>query len=155
MKKTAFVFALLLALTLALSGCGTAPQKPQATCQQIVEALQAAADFQPLTAMTDKYIEKYLLVEGDQLAQAVMLQDATRATPEMILALAAADEKSADAVQQAVQDFLEEQRTAYRDYQPDEMPKLEKARVQRKGTVIVLAVSPDAEKTDAALAAVW
>ncbi len=154
MKKICFV-SLLLFLALALSGCGAAPQGPQATCQQIAQALQNAADFQPLTAMTDKYIEKYLLVDGDQLSQAVMLQDATRATPEMILVLAAADEKNADAVQQAAQDFLEEQRTAYRDYQPDEMPKLEKARVQRKGMVIVLVVSPDAEKTDAALAATW
>ena len=46
MKKICFV-SLLLFLALALSGCGAAPQGPQATCQQIAQALQDAADFQP------------------------------------------------------------------------------------------------------------
>ena len=87
MRKTILIPGLLLALCLLLGGCVKtvdAPQ-PDKTCAQWADAVQAAADFRELTDMTEKHLEKNLLISVDDLEDWVMRRDASRVTPEMIL----------------------------------------------------------------------
>ena len=149
MKKR---FCALIFLCFYLAGCkAAAPEKPAITCADAAKQIEQSAGFQTLDAMTEKYIAKYLMIDMSVLNDYVMLADATRATPEMILLLQAKEEKDIPALQQAMNDFLQEQLTIYRDYQPLEMPKLESAKVTVLGTVLALIVSPDANITDAEL----
>jgi len=146
----------LLALALALTGCAAGDSAaPEASCAQLADAVQKAAPFQELTDMTEKYMEKYLLIEAADLEEWIMRRDATRATPEMVLFLRVKPEADLAAIQKSVSEFHDEQILLYRDYQPDQLFKLENARVLTKGRTLALIVSPDAEKTNAALGGGW
>ena len=112
-------------------------------------------DFVALTDANEQYLEKYLLIEADDLATWVMRRDATRSTPEMILVLEVRKGADQAGIKQAVQEYLDEQLLQYRDYQPGQVYMLENARVLENDTFIVLAVSPDASRVTSALGNGW
>ncbi|MDD2648036.1 MAG: DUF4358 domain-containing protein [Eubacteriales bacterium] len=150
MKKLSVLFLALLIML-----CGCAAEKAPVNCLEAANAIKASCGFQELDEMSRSYITKYLGIDDALLADAVMLRDASRATPEMILLLTAAKQGDVKALETAVSDFHSTQLEEYRDYQPDEMPKLENAKVTVNGRMIALIVSPDADKTDAALKTAW
>lgn len=153
MKKT--LLTLLMLLCLLLAGCTAKEAAAPLNCADIAEQVQKAAAFAELTDVNESYLEKYLLIEADDLASWVMRRDATRATPEMILVLEVKAGADQAAIKQAVQDYHDEQLFQYRDYQPGQVFKLEGAKVMENGAFIVLAVSPDAAKVNAALGNGW
>ena len=161
MKKKPWTLGLLLlCLALLLSGCGKpqpAGQDTQTdlTCAQWADKIQAAAAFAKMTDVNQKYLEKTLLIQADTLSDWAFRRDGEGATPEMILVLRVKAGEDQAAVIQAVRDYLEERTLQYRDYQPDQVVKLENARVMENGAYLVFAVSPDADKTTAALGAGW
>ena len=155
LKKTALALCLMM-LCMLLTGCRNAAEPAgDMTCAQIAEKAQAAAPFVPLTDVNVSYLEKYLMIDAENLEDWVMRRDATRATPEMILVLkvkAGADQAD---IKLAVQEYHDEQIMTYRGYQPAQMPKLESAKVMEQGQFIVLVVSPDAGKVNSALGGGW
>lgn len=153
MKKT--LLTLLMLLCLLLAGCTAKEAAAPLNCADIAEQVQKAAAFAELTDVNESYLEKYLLIEADDLASWVMRRDATRATPEIILVLEVKAGADQAAIKQAVQDYHDEQLFQYRDYQPGQVFKLEGAKVMENGAFIVLAVSPDAAKVNAALGNGW
>ena len=161
MKKKMWPLGLLLlCLALLLSGCGKpqpAGQDTQTdlTCAQWADKIQAAAAFAKMTDVNQKYLEKTLLIQADTLSDWAFRRDGEGATPEMILVLRVKAGEDQAAVIQAVRDYLEERTLQYRDYQPDQLYKLENARILVQGGLIALAVSPDAEKAGAALGEGW
>ena len=146
---------LLLCCCLLLCGCAAKAPKSALSCAEVAQKVLEADDFQELTAMTDKYLAKYLLVDPETLADAAFLRDATAATPEMILVLEAKDAAAAAQIRQLTEEYLAEMLPQYRDYQPDEMPKLESARVLAKALRIALLVAPDQKKAQEALEKAW
>lgn len=157
MRKTRIVCALLLCLALLLTGCGQEAPKaePDLTCAQWSDKIQAAAEFAAMTDVNEKYLEKALLIQASSLSDWAFRRDAEGATPEMILLLRVKPEADKAAVIQAVKDYLEERTLLYRDYQPDQLFKLENASIMEKDGLIALAVSPDAEKAASALGEGW
>ena len=155
LKKSLLALSCLL-LCLLLAGCsGKVDSTENLTCAQIAEKAQNAADFMPLTDANVNYLEKYLMIDAEDLDDWVMRRDATRATPEMILVLKVKPDADKADIKQAVQEYHDEQIMAYRGYQPAQMPKLESASVMENGQFIVLVVSPDAAKVNSALGSGW
>ena len=157
MRKTILIPGLLLALCLLLGGCVKtvdAPQ-PDKTCAQWADAVQAAADFRELTDMTEKHLEKNLLISVNDLEDWVMRRDASRVTPEMILIVKVKAGADQAAVKQAFQSYNQELLDSNRNYQPDQVYMLENAKAVENGPFVALIVSPDAEKTSAALGSGW
>ena len=155
-KKTAAFFCVLL-LCAALTGCGS-PGRQDAdvrTCEQIADAVQQAAGFRELTDMTEKYMEKYLLVDAKDFDAWVMRRDASKATPEMVILLEVKEGVDQAAIKKLVQEFLDEQISLFKGYQPDQVFMMENARVLEKGRRIALIVSPAPEKSEAALGGGW
>lgn len=152
MKKTVL---LLLCVGLFLCGCAAREEKSALSCAQVAEKVLSADDFQELTAMKDSYIAKYLLVDMEMVSDAAFLRDATAATPEMILVLEAKDDASAAEIRKLTEEYLAEMLPQYRDYQPDEMPKLENAKVLTKGRRVALLVAPNQPKARSALENAW
>lgn len=150
-KKT--LLLIMLCICLVLEGC--TPSGETLTSKGIADKVQKAADFAELTDVTVNYLEKYLMIDAADLASWVMRRDATRATPEMILVLEVKAEADQAEIKQAVADYNEEQLFQYRDYQPAQVFKLEDAKVMEQGAFIVLIVSPNAAKTNAALGSGW
>ena len=156
MKKT-IVCCCLLLICLLLSGCGkqTTQAADTRTCAEIADAAQQAAGFRELTDMTQKYMEKYLLVNADDFDDWIMRRDASKASPEMVIILKVKEGADQAAVKKLVREFLEEQISLFRGYQPEKVAMMENARVQEKDRMIALLVSPDPEKSDAALGEGW
>ena len=156
MTRKMIALALCLLLCLTLTGCkNAAAPVTDMTCAEIAEKAQSAAAFVTLTDVNVNYLEKYLMIDAENLEDWVMRRDATRATPEMILVLkvkAGADQAD---IKQAVQEYHDEQIMTYRGYQPAQMPKLESAKVLEQDRFIVLVVSPDASQVNAALGSGW
>ena len=152
MKKTLLMLSLILCL--ALTGC-TTKNDTVLTTQGIADVVAKATNFTELVAADEKYLEKYLLIEAVDLASWSWQRDSSRVTPEMILVLEVKPEADQAAIKQAVQEYHDEQIFQYRDYQPDQVYKLENAKVLQNGAFIVLAVSPDAAKVNAALGNGW
>lgn len=154
MKKTLMLMLLML-LCLVLTGCSAKETAAPLSCADVAAKVQQADAFVQLTDVNESYLEKYLLIEADDLASWVMRRDATRATPEMILVLEVKESADKAAIKQAVQEYHDEQIFQYRDYQPGQVFKLENAKVLENGAFIVLAVAPDAAKVNAALGNGW
>ena len=160
--KKAFLPLLLLCLALALSACGGGA-KPQAadapkqalTCAEYADLVQAAAGGAAMTDVNEKYLEKTLLIQAAELSDWAFRRDGEGATPEMVLVLKVKDASGLETVKKAVQDYLDERTLQYRDYQPDQLFKLENAKVLVKDEYIALSVTPDAEKAKAALGDGW
>lgn len=160
MKKKAALWKLLLLLAcaLALNGCGgktDAPQAAASTCAGYADLIQAAAGGSATMDVTEKYLEKTLFIQAADLADWAFRRDGEGATPEMILVLRVKDGADGARIRQAVADYLAERTLQYRDYQPDQMYKLEKARVLARDEWICLSVTPDAEKARKALGDGW
>lgn len=149
--------ALLLTLCLILAGCGSSDAGAQESrsCKEIADQAQAAAGFAELTDVPASYLEKHLLIDSADLSDWVMRRDTSGASPEMIIVLHVKDGADQKAIRQAVQEYREEKILEYRDYQPDQVFKLENSQVLENGGLIALIVSPDAAKTTAALGNGW
>ena len=153
MKKAAWI-ALLLMLCTVLCAC----QKTKATvpaCKDAAAAVLASQETAEMTELSAKKIEKYLLIDETLYTDAAVYIDASRATAECVCAFTAKDGESLAAVQDALSDYRKAQLEQYRDYRPDEAPKLENALMKTRGMQTVLAVAADADAAEAALDKIW
>ena len=147
-----------LLLTCLLCGCAAekkAEETAPKSCAEWADTIAASTGFQELADANAKYLEKHLMVEADSLEDWCLRMDNTRATPEMICVLKVKAGANQAEAKKALEDYRKEQIAVYRDYQPDQVVKLENARVLENGAYLVLSVSPDADKTIAALGAGW
>ena len=152
MKRMILIFLCMLLLT----GCtSTKPADLTLTCDELANQIQKAASFAELTDANVNYMEKYLMIDAADLESWVMRRDASRVTPEMILVLKVKEGADQAAIKTAVQEYHQEQLLQYRDYQPAQVFKLEEAKVMQQGNFVVLIVSPEAAKTNAALGTGW
>ena len=105
--------------------------------------------------MTERYLEKYLILSAEDLDEWVFKRDATRATPEMILLMKVKEGADQAQIRQSAQELRDEQLLLYRDYQPAEVFKLENAQVLENGPFLALIVSPDPQASIMALGEGW
>ena len=157
MNARVISFALLL-IVLSLLLCGCAQEKApaaQETCLSIADRVQKSQAFQELTEVNESYLEKYLLLSPQEVSEFSFRRDATRATPEMILVLKASPDANQVDIKALLGDYHQEQLLQYRDYQPDQVYKLENAHVLEKDAYLALIIAPDAAKAEAALGAGW
>lgn len=154
MIKKAGLVTLALAMLYFLSACapGAAPPAP---CADVLKAVEESQTFSELVPLNDKLLQKYLNIDAALLTDAAMSMDGTRVTAEQIVVLTAADEKALEEIQSALSAYLDSFIIQYRDYQPDEVPKLENAILQSRGLQIALIVSADWSAAKTALEKVW
>ena len=140
MKKYLFF---LLALCLLLTGCA-AKQAALPAAQEVADKIAKSQAFSgELTRISQNRTEALLDLEAESYREAVMLMDASMATPEMVAVLTAENEEKASQLAQHLQDYLDSLAEEYEDYRPEEMPKLNDAQVLQNGAQCVLAVAPD------------
>lgn len=153
MKKTACI-ALLLALCAALCACQKKTDAIPA-CKDAAAAVTASQETAEMTELSAAKIAKYLLIDETLYTDAAVYIDASRATAECVCIFTAKDGDSLAAVQAALSDYCKAQLEQYRDYRPDEVPKLENALMKTRGMQTVLIVVPDAAAAETALDAIW
>lgn len=152
MKK---LIAMLLMLCLVLTAC-SAPEAAPKDCSEVSQAILISQGFpDTMTEQTQKRMLKVLGLEETMISQGVMTIDASRATAEAVIVLTAASQDTLAQVQQLLEAYRVSMLTQYRDYRPEETPKLEAAAVQTKGLQCVLVIAGDQAKAIAALETAW
>lgn len=161
--KKGLLLCMALVLCLGLSGCGrvSTQEDPLATAKvalspaQVVEAVAADQAFNELTPLTENQILEYLDINRGLMGDMAMSMDASRMTPEVIAVLVGADEESAKVIREAMAAYRDVTLEQYKDYRPDEVPKLENAVIETKDNMVALIVSQDAEQAKKSLDAAW
>lgn len=130
--RYAALLPLLCALCLALCACS--PQAETAPdCAGLAETLAASQTFAELTAIPQARAAVQLDIDEALLADAAMSLDASRATPEAIVVLTAVDEDALETLREALEAYRAALEEEYRDYRPDELPKVENALLRTRG----------------------
>lgn len=150
MKKSIALGALVLLL---LTGCGSG-ESPAAE-YDVTAASQALLDSggfsQALEALDADMVSAYYGLDSDPAEAAVYTS--LEGGYEELAVLKLADQDAADAAYKALGEHVAAQTETERDvqYQPSDLPKLEKAVVRQSGKTVLLVVADDYEKVQSAL----
>lgn len=149
MKKRVFALILVcLALALALAGCGG---KKPFVVDDVVEGLNGSAAFsEALEGLERDVFVRYYGLDGGALVDGAAY-GSTGATAEEFAVLVFEDEGDAKVAEETLQGHVADQIEANRDYRPGDIPKLEKAIVERRENTVLLLVANDYEAAEAAL----
>ncbi|MBE6885420.1 MAG: DUF4358 domain-containing protein [Ruminococcaceae bacterium] len=143
MKKLLAILA-AIALTGCLFGCSGAPETVTLDPDALVSELQSKITFveEPFQLSENKIGNYYELPEEGILSADVYVAG-VGATPEEIAIFQCADAATANAVKAACETRIAEQKEAFVDYVPAEMPKLEDPVIVVKGNWVVMVISGD------------
>lgn len=141
MKHLKLFLPVMLILAL-LAGCSSQGAKS-------VDAARAADDLKSALTFKDELSEAtqavrdrtYGITEGDIVAGKLYLSSG--ATAEEIAVFGAKDDAAAERLLAAAKERVEAQKTAFEDYAPAEMTKLNSAVVERKGKIVALCIADD------------
>lgn len=142
--------ALLLGLLLVLAGCGKQEAK-EVEPSVLADTLNSTLTFQDEMTSVDTaaVVRLYGIDEADMAAYKVYTS--TGATAEEIAVFKAKDEEAADRIYQAMQTRVENQKTAYESYNPNEMKKLQDPFIRKQGVMVVLCISDDTPAAEQAV----
>lgn len=143
MRKCLSVFVSVL-LALSLAGCGgqdaPRPFDPESDAQALLDAQGVFSA--PMTAI-DGDVACALYGIDESAVTGCAAYSATATSAEELAVFAFDSEDSAQAAAKLLQTRIEDRTEELRDYLPDELPKLEKARVEQRGATALLLVCAD------------
>ena len=139
--------AILMALTL-FSGCSqTGGKTITAPTDEVAQKLLDSLSFEyPLNELPEDAANRLYKLDGEILEEQAVYVGTGGALADEVSVWRVKDEKDAKTVQEAAEKRVENQKISFKDYVPEEMPKLEKAVIQVDGDTIILCVSSDPEK---------
>lgn len=155
MKKTIAVLWLAVCL-LCFGGCGEKPAASLVDAETLRSQIQESQAFsEEMKTLSMTQLVRYLAIAEDAAMDAAMSIDASRSTPEAIVVLTASSADQVQSLEAAVKQYRDDILEQYRDYQPQEVPKLENAVIRAQGLQVVLAVGPDAAAAEKVLEDAW
>ena len=148
MKKL-MTYCVTVLLLCGLCACGGAEQKEtEGFSTKLVDELVEQGAFSETLEVLDADTAFLLYrfadygLEREMLTDCVVLRSAG-ATCEEAAILVWADPKAVGSAHQALGDYVEEQVISNEDYRPNEIPKLQEARLGMKGNTTLLVVAND------------
>lgn len=151
MKKLCLTLSAVLLLT-CLAACGgeeaKEPFDPEATAQTLLNTPGVFSET--LERLDRAVVEGEYGLEG-QGASEVVCWYSPGGTAEEVTVVTFEAEPSARAFADAAWAHIADQKEANETYRPAEMPKLEKAVVERRGSTVLVLVCADYEAAQAAL----
>lgn len=152
MKMKRFA-ALAAAACLSLSlfaGCsGNGGKTITAPTSEVAQKLMDTLSFEyPLNELPADAANRLYKLDGEILEEQAVYVGTGGALADEVSVWRVKDEKDAKTVQEAAEQRVENQKVSFKDYVPEEMPKLEKAVITVDGDTVILCVSanPDAAK---------
>ncbi len=152
MKKILILMAsLILMVTLTACGGDEAPEEkgfdPITVADSIVAGEYFSDDLQPIedNVVADMYGIDFEMVASSKV------YFGTNATPEEVAVFTAVDAASAETIKEAVLQRVSDQITAFRDYMPDQVIKLENAIVLTSENNVILCVADDKDAAESAI----
>lgn len=142
MKRLIPLMALVLAAVLA--GCAGKQELTLDGGQLAQDLMDGGVFGETLYALDADAAD--LLVGTELNCEDVVAYVGTGATSEELLILTAADEDGAEDCLAVLQTHLEDRKTLYASYLPEEAYKLENAYLARQGRYVILCVAADSDK---------
>ena len=137
--------ALLLGTLLTACGGGQSAAKPYDPASTAKALLDSTAFSEPLEAMRlDLVCGPLYDIDADNVTDSAVYTSLT-AGAEEIAVLTLKDEDTAKTALEALKTRVSDQTEALKDYQPEEVAKLDKAIVEQKGNSVLLVVAADAD----------
>ena len=96
-----------------------------------------------LSELSREDIGNYISVEDD--VECIMYMG-SGSTAEEVAVFTAKDETKATSMEKNVNDFLNDQKSSFEDYIPEEAERIDNAVVVKKGNYVILCVSGDSDK---------
>lgn len=143
LKRTA-VFALLLALLLALGGCGSTLKSAPAP-EIANKVLEGIAFEDELMEVDGRVVEEYYGIELSTVKEYAVYMSASGATAEEIAIFQANSEDAAKKIEEALASRVNDLKIGFENYVPAEMTKLGNAVIIRNGSTAMLVIANDHE----------
>lgn len=152
MKKTGkrvVATALGMLMAISLSACGTTAAEFDA--EKTPKALMDAGAFSEELEEVEQAVLLQLYQLDESKVAAAAGFGSTGLTAEEVAVFEMTDETAAQEAEALLQAHLEYQKESNVDYRPNEMPKLDKAVVERRGKTLLFLVAADYNAADGAL----
>ena len=155
MKRTfSKLMILAAAVCLLLGGCSApadsaaAPFDPEAATQAVLDSGAFSVELTELDAAMLYDFSGYGLDDSTLTASKAY---SASGFAEQVSVTVWKDEASAQAAVDMFKTYLEDMAATYKDYAPAEVPKLENAVLEQRGTSVLLAVANDADAVKTAV----
>lgn len=149
------LLCLAAALCLLLGACsspaesGSTPFDPEAATQAVLDSGAFSVELTELDAALLYDFSGYGL---DASALTASKAYSASGFAEQVSVTVWTDEAAAQAAVDMFRTYLEDMAATYKDYAPAEVPKLENAVLEQRGSSVLLAVANDADAAQAAVA---
>lgn len=172
-KKILYGIILGTLMMAVLTGCGKKDNEDKAdksettttqaevadidvAAQTIVDTLQAEGDFSETLAAVDNNmaLSRLYVLDSAKIEEACFYTS-SGATAEEIVVIKVNDEAYMETVKGAFDARIADQTEAFKDYVPEEVPKLEDAVIYTNGCYAILCVSGDSSKIDSSIANIF
>lgn len=149
--KSKRIFALAAAALLSISLLGGCSQNGGKTItaptSEVSSKLMDSLSFEyPLNELPADAANRLYNLDGDILKEQSVYVGTGGALADEVSVWRVKDEKDAETVKEAAETRVENQKASFKDYVPEEMPKLENAVITVAGNTIILCVSSDSDK---------
>lgn len=144
MKKTKLLLAGVAVMSL-LAGCGSGKSQ-NVDVNALEQSLLNDITYEDtLSKLSDEDISNYITIpEG---VTGVMYMG-SGATAESVAVFTAPDEATADILEDNIELYLQDQKSAFEDYKPEEAKRIKNAVLEQEGKYVVLCVSGDSSKAE-------
>ena len=144
-KKNIFLklAAICSMASVLLLGCGSSSPVSVDTAALTTSLTSAISYDNELSELSEEDITNYVTVEDG--VKGVMYMS-SGSTAEEVAVFTAPDEATASTMKNNVQEFLNDQKTSFEDYIPEEAQRIDDAVLVVKGNYVILCVSGDSDK---------
>lgn len=144
-KKNIFLklAAICSMASVLLLGCGSSSPVSVDTAALTTSLTSDISYDNELSELSEEDITNYVTVEDG--VKGVMYMS-SGSTAEEVAVFTAPDEATASTMKNNVQDFLNDQKTSFEDYIPEEAQRIDDAVLVVNGNYVILCVSGDSDK---------
>ena len=143
--KRGMLMLLAAVMGLCLAACGGGEKAAELDVHAAMETLLAEAPIQEAMELTEADMLSFYGIEADQMADFAAVTCAMGIAADEIVIVKAADEDSAQAVEELLLQRLENRKSEFQNYLPDQYEVLTRGTVERDGVYVRLIVSPQSE----------
>ena len=145
--KRCLLGVLAVVLVFALTACGTAQKVKDQPTADIAKKIVDTLEFEDeLMQMQADIVGNFYNLPDDQVAEYAIYTSSSMATAEEIAVIKAKDSGAVDQLKKELEDRLNDKMQQYENYRPEQVAKIENAKIQTKGNYLLLAIANDSAK---------
>jgi hypothetical protein len=145
-NKVVLVLSIGILLIIGLTACGVKASPQNVSVKEIMEKEEPFVDRDAMKEMSPEKFEKFYGIDMATVEEVSGYIAKTNIKSDELLILKLKDKQHIDAAKQKIDERIEKQANAFKDYLPDEYYKIEKNVVEKRGNYILFVVSDHAEK---------